>query len=623
MNRQRFMWLLVTGVFAAVMVAACGGGGGSTTPAPPSLNPNDKTPPGGDPRDVTPPGLTPGAFTIAGGFTDLRGVAASQQYVYVASATAVYCFDKLGNLVNMAVAPSTIQALAVLPPTPSVENVDMESYYFAGFPVILYNPVRDIGYVRIYAPNLDTFTTREDVTNPDAVKYIDLPGPIMDPPNTDALFQCLLVYDMAVDRFGSIFVTMDFDIKRTIPRPDFHRAVQVFNQFKGYALQLGGTAQIQDDQGNTQNVTPPVFDDEFMGEATGDLGSIGFDSFFPFNRTDLTFTWYTGDYTLLRDYVGISTVTLNPFTEEYTFGQRVNNPLGYFRVIGEGAGNAPGSFAQNPPRDPAGNLEDVDLSEGGPSGISTDPMTDNVYICDPGNRRVQVFKPGTGDFDRQIGDGTRGRAGSQFLAPNSASLDYEGNVYICDVNDLRVLREKQPGVHFGNIGGTVRRIDNATPLEGATVSLGNELGTIALRSTNIIGEYLINYLKTGTYYMTATKFGFDPDTAQVQILNDTTVRADFNLTPHTPAVVGGYKGAIIDDATNLDLPNVLVEIIGTSLTATTDSIGGFLITNITPGTYQVRFSLAGYTTITRDVEIVAGSVTVDTLIKMVPLPAGP
>jgi hypothetical protein len=250
-------------------------------------------------------------------------------------------------------------------------------------------------------------------------------------------------------------------------------------------------------------------------------------------------------------------------------------------------------------------------------------MTDNVYICDPGNRRVQVFAPGTGDFVRTIGDGTRGRAGSQFLAPNSAAIDYEGNVFICDVNDLRVLREKQPGVHFGNIGGTVRRIDNHTPLEGATVSLGNELGAIAVRATNINGDYLINYLKTGTYYMTATKFGFDPDTAQVQILNDTTVRADFNLTPHTPAVVGSYMGSIIDDVTNLFLPNVLVEIIGTSMTATTDSIGGFLITNITPGTYQVRFSLAGYTTITRDVEIIAGSVTNDALIKMVPLPLGP
>jgi hypothetical protein len=246
-----------------------------------------------------------------------------------------------------------------------------------------------------------------------------------------------------------------------------------------------------------------------------------------------------------------------------------------------------------------------------------------VYICDPGNRRVQVFAPGTGDFVRTIGDGTRGRAGSQFLAPSSASIDYEGNIFICDVNDLRVLREKQPGVHFGNIGGTVRRIDNMTPLEGATVSLGNELGTIAVRSTNINGDYLINYLRTGTYYMTATKFGFDPDTATVQILNDTTERADFNLTPHTPAVVGGYQGKIIDDSTNLDLPNVLVEILGTSLTATTDSIGGFLITNITPGTYQVRFSLAGYTTITRDVEIVAGSVTIDSLIKMVPLPVAP
>ncbi|HES58365.1 MAG TPA: hypothetical protein ENO21_02935, partial [Firmicutes bacterium] len=247
--------------------------------------------------------------------------------------------------------------------------------------------------------------------------------------------------------------------------------------------------------------------------------------------------------------------------------------------------------------------------------------TDNVYIADPGNRRVQVFSGANGEFIRQIGDGTRGRAGSSFLAPSSVAVDYNGNIWICDVSDLRILREGgDPDYAFGNVGGTVRRLDNGNTLEGTTITLGNEFGAIDFRTSNINGDYLFGNMLVGSYFLTASKFNYDSDTTTVNVIADQTVRVDFNLQPRTQAVTGSYTGHIIDANSNLDLEGVNIQIVNTSLSTVSDSLGGFLILNIQPGNYQVVFTRDGYETLTRDVEISAGVVTTDPTIEMVPIP---
>ena len=157
------------------------------------------------------------------------------------------------------------------------------------------------------------------------------------------------------------------------------------------------------------------------------------------------------------------------------------------------------------------------------------------------------------------------------------------------------------------------RLDLGTPLEGTTVTLGSELGILAARTTNINGQYAVRNLVTGTYYMTATKLNYDSDTAIISVLSDLTVRADFNLSPRTPPTTGQYIGSLIDGFTNLWLPDVTVTVVGTSITTTTDDTGRFQILNLPPGVYQMVFTLDGYNTITRDVEIRGGGVTNDPL----------
>ncbi len=535
-------------------------------------------------------------------------------------AGTLYAFDKNGNFVNAAVPPAEIQAISVFPPNVELDLPFDTGYFYAGFPVVAHDPVSAYGYITIYAPNLDVLTTREDATHPDGAKFITLPADQVDPPIDCKWAQVINVYDMTVDRFGSILVTVDLDVKCTDPSPDFPRALQILNRFNDFMIEYAGPRFCTD---------PPYCGPEALpcyhrayGFANGDTGTIGIDTFFPYNRTELRYTWYTGDFNLLRDYVGVSFIELDPETTppSYTTGTTIANGFGYYRVIGETVGNAPGSFNQNPPRNPeTGELEDVDLSEGGPSGMGVDPSTDEIYICDPGNRRVQVFAPETGAFIRQIGDGMRGTAGNSFVAPSEVCVDLEGNVFIADINDVRVLRGSYPDRQFGGVGGRVRNGQLGIPLEGASVSLGNDLGTLALRSTNINGDYLISNLLVGTYYVTAAKFNYDSDTTAIQIISDTVIRADFNLNPNEPATVGAYTGYIVDAQTNLFLNDVAVQLVGTSLQTATDDIGRFQLNNILPGKYQAVFTHEDYATLMRDVEIFSGQTTDEPLLQMEPL----
>ncbi len=57
---------------------------------------------------------------------------------------------------------------------------------------------------------------------------------------------------------------------------------------------------------------------------------------------------------------------------------------------------------------------------------------------------------------------------------------------------------------------------------------------------------------------------------------------------------GKISGKVIDGETNLPLPGVNIIIEGTSMGASTDANGEYVILNVSPGTYSVIFSMIGY-----------------------------
>ena len=65
-----------------------------------------------------------------------------------------------------------------------------------------------------------------------------------------------------------------------------------------------------------------------------------------------------------------------------------------------------------------------------------------------------------------------------------------------------------------------------------------------------------------------------------------------------PGTTGKITGKIIDDETKDPLPMANVTIVGTTLGASTDVNGNFLIMQVPPGTYDLRASMIGFETVT-------------------------
>src|SRR5688500_6904262 len=149
--RRTILWILTS----LLLLAAFGCGGGEETVAPGGNPPPGGEDPAGDPGEPTIPGQPLNPFLPPSGvYGDIRGIAASREFVYIADTAILYCFDKRGNLRNAVAAPEVIQGVSVFPPTVATEVTAPGGYPLANAPVILHNPVSMYGYVSVYAPGL-------------------------------------------------------------------------------------------------------------------------------------------------------------------------------------------------------------------------------------------------------------------------------------------------------------------------------------------------------------------------------------------------------------------------------------------------------------------------------------
>jgi tripartite motif-containing protein 71 len=100
-----------------------------------------------------------------------------------------------------------------------------------------------------------------------------------------------------------------------------------------------------------------------------------------------------------------------------------------------------------------------------PRGLALDPFG-NVWVADHENRRVQKFdregrfllKVGTGG-----GDGSAGGGPDGFNAPRSLSSDPQGNIYVADDANHRIVKLANDGTYIRDYGGPW---NNAGPGEG-------------------------------------------------------------------------------------------------------------------------------------------------------------
>jgi len=639
--------LLVVLVAVVSLVAACGGGGGGTPGPGPEGEGFLPTPPPGGPEAGDPEEQTPfrlGSFALPGGaaYADLRGVGISSRYVYVAELNAVHAFDLNGNYVNsVPIGFTTVQSIGVIPPDPYPEDGDDTFYPYPDYPVVAVDPFVISGTdgdwggaTIIYAPNLDDVVTREDREEADILKFYPLPRgqdywryrifPCTPMPDNPTGLQIMKTFDMDVTREGGIAVFYDFDVTTD---GGFENALVFYDPHERYLIspRPTGTINIPDENGDPQSYPAP-FRHISLGDQTGSLSKIAFANKYPQSRTEDQ-RLYLGDAIMEVDFVGINTLftdtSLAPF--KYSIGGIIDNEYGFNRIIGIPGGSLPGSFAINPPFNPDGGLEDEDLTAGGPSGFGIDPRNDDVYICDPGNRRVQVFTKDL-QFKAQIGDGFRGTSGNRLVAPGDVTVSLDGTIFITDtlgggVGWLRVFGEPVPP-EFGSVGGMVRNMgtEPPTPVAEATVAILDANGLVATQATNVRGEYRFENLPLATYFLTADRFGYSTDSASVDLVADRTVIVNFNIYPHMPPTLGYYVGAVYDDVTNQAIPEVTMHLIGTSISAITNVYGRFQVDDIPAGDYQVEFLHEDYVTHTRDLHIVAGQTTRHDSIRLTPLP---
>jgi hypothetical protein len=658
--RNTILWILACLVLVMAL-GSCGGGEDPvTTPTdPPIGGPGD----GGDIPDPTIPGQPLNPFLPPGGvpYTDIRGIASSREFVYIGDAATLYCFDKRGNLRNAVAAPDTIQGVSVFPATVAEEVTAPGGYLLANAPVIVHDPVQLYGYITVYAPGLDPSVTREDQPAPDALRVLALPwGDNMIPPLQDAGWLCLRTYDIKVDRYGSILCLMDLEaVPQQLPIPDLPRTLQMFSRFnldalgRGYYIQNGGIWNFLDENndpatketpGNHRRpadqpdvIDAPLGDFDYEAPQLPDitpfdwvnLGEIAVDTLSP-PRLGIDETGYNLALTAAnfqRDYVGLvrTSVTTEgvqaPAVAAYEFEATTPDEWGYRFIIGDLPGTGPSSFSPNPA--PGG---DPDLTQGGPSGMCFDPRPDHnneLYVCDPGNSRVTIFRStgeaGPWHFMDVI---TQDSSGRDLIAPSSVTVDPDGNVFIGDINTVRRFIRKPINDTFGAVGGTVTNATINVPLVGATVTVRSQDGfTVAeTKVTDINGQYLFENLPVGNYFMQASKFNYHSDTptTPLTVLADERIIVNFNLFSPTPENFGNYVGNIRDTDSHKPIQGVRVQILGTGLSTTTDTTGHFEIPNIPPGSYQVLFSTEDntYEAFVRDVVITTGQTVVDNFLEM-------
>ena len=94
--------------------------------------------------------------------------------------------------------------------------------------------------------------------------------------------------------------------------------------------------------------------DTLLGDQIGQTTNLALSSLYPNTRED-TMNFYSGDATLTRDFVGVGQFFSDPdvIPTGYGFTGVSGNSYGWNRIIGEGYGSAPGSFAINTAIEPA------------------------------------------------------------------------------------------------------------------------------------------------------------------------------------------------------------------------------------------------------------------------------
>lgn len=158
----------------------------------------------------------------------------------------------------------------------------------------------------------------------------------------------------------------------------------------------------------------------------------------------------------------------------------------------------------------------------------------------------------------------------------------------------------------GYISGTVKNTAGAVVVGAKLTATNTTTGvSIAPVQTGSTGTYKIT-APAGSYSVKCEATGYQTVTQSATVLAGKTVTLNFTLTP-VPATTGILTGTVTNAATGAAIAGAAVT--AGSYSAVADSTGKYTISNMTPASYTVACSAAGYVSQSATVNITAGVTT--------------
>lgn len=164
----------------------------------------------------------------------------------------------------------------------------------------------------------------------------------------------------------------------------------------------------------------------------------------------------------------------------------------------------------------------------------------------------------------------------------------------------------------GIVTGSVTDAAHGTPLAGAHVKLS---GTGTLEAvTNALGAYRL-IAPAGTYTLSASAPGFQNAVASATLAAGTTLNFAPGLLADTASVPTTTRllGSVVDASTGLSLADVDIAVSDNAISAVTDADGQFTLAELSPGSWMLNLSLAGYQSLQVTLSAPAGSSDLGTL----------
>ncbi|RJX18289.1 MAG: carboxypeptidase regulatory-like domain-containing protein, partial [Desulfobulbus sp.] len=145
-----------------------------------------------------------------------------------------------------------------------------------------------------------------------------------------------------------------------------------------------------------------------------------------------------------------------------------------------------------------------------------------------------------------------------------------------------------------------------TAIAGATVSASGAAGVFTV-TTGSRGTYAMS-LPAGGYNVTASAPGYTAANLPATIMAGTTSVLNFALNT-TVATTGTISGTVTDGVTGAAIAGAQLSTATGGYTAVTDSAGGYLINEVTAGSYTLTASAEGYDSLALPVTVQTGAVT--------------